>query len=126
MRPMIVEKHCPRCAIRRTVWLGQWGSFCHNCRLQWDFPAPAVEAGVGISQASRVETAAHAFSPAELTRLGHYRAAIRHGVYTDWPAMPEAGKFAQRAKALAAGTLRSPRWLARGQAPELGHGAGSP
>jgi hypothetical protein len=80
---MIVEKRCPRCAIRRTGWLGQWGSFCYNCRFQWDCPAPATEARASSGQSTPIETAGYSFSPAELMRLVNYRAAVRHGLYTD-------------------------------------------
>ena len=82
---MIVEGRCPRCAIRRTMWLGNWGSFCHNCRLQWNRSVTAGEAGASDSQVTPVDAAAHSFRPIELMRLAHYRAAIRHGMYTDWP-----------------------------------------
>ena len=75
----IQEGRCPRCGIRRTLTLGHWGSMCLNCRLHW-----------GSQASSDVATAAaawvhHPFTPAELVRLERYRAAIRAGLYTDWP-----------------------------------------
>ena len=76
----------------RVAW--SVGSFCHNCRLQWDCPVPASEARASGSRATLVETAAHSFSPSELMRLGHYREAFRHGLYTDWPAVAETRKSA--------------------------------
>ena len=68
----IVERTCPRCTIKRTVQWGRWGAFCFNCRLHLD----------GTASSS---TMAYRFQPAELVRLKLYRAAIAHGVYSDWP-----------------------------------------
>ncbi|HYY89767.1 MAG TPA: hypothetical protein VFA49_13290 [Chloroflexota bacterium] len=70
---MIQEQRCPRCAIRRTVQYGGWGSICFNCRLRWrgDRPVELVTAT--------------AFSAAEWRRLEIYRAAVQAGFYTDWP-----------------------------------------
>jgi hypothetical protein len=83
-KPMTVqEKHCPRCGIKRTVWLGEWGSFCFNCRLRWGrgsgiAPQPAPTATVSPQRFEGL-------LPAELARLATYRAAVRAGFYTDWP-----------------------------------------
>ena len=97
VQPMIVERRCPRCAICRTMRLGQWGSFCHNCRLQWDRSVTAAEAVASASQVTPVDAAAYSFRPVELMRLTHYRAAIRHGLYTDWPAVAEKQTLGSRA-----------------------------
>jgi hypothetical protein len=32
-----------------------------------------------------LETTPYRFQEAELLRLQHYRAAIRHGLFTEWP-----------------------------------------
>jgi len=87
----IVERRCPRCAIRRTLWLAEWGAFCCNCRLQWRNPAPTCD-----GKAPANATTADAFEPAELLRLELYRAAIREGIYTDWPATPPGAPSSTR------------------------------
>jgi hypothetical protein len=76
---MIVEKRCPRCGIRRTRWLGNWGWFCYNCRVHWH--ADAEQA----STRPLPEAPAYHFRQVDLVRLQHYRAAIRWGLFTDWP-----------------------------------------
>jgi len=80
----IIERRCPRCAIRRTVSLGEWGAYCWNCRHQWDIP---LRPG-NIDRTER--TSAFPFEPAELVRLERYRVAICKGIYTDWPAATPA------------------------------------
>jgi hypothetical protein len=81
---LIQERPCPRCAIRRTVRLAAGGSFCFNCRLQWSTrqiaraqPAPRMTVLTLTSQSLTV---------AEWARLVIYRAAVRAGFYSDWPA----------------------------------------
>jgi hypothetical protein len=73
MRPgyLIQERACPRCAIRRTVRLGQGGSLCFNCHFQWT-PEP-----VALGPSGWV------FERAERARLEIYRAAVRAGFYND-------------------------------------------
>ena len=79
----IVEQRCPRCAIRRTLSLGEWGAFCCNCRLQWNAPARTRD----IDFRTRTADAnPQPFEHAELARLERYRMAIERGIYTDWPA----------------------------------------
>ena len=80
---VIQQSRCPRCAIRRTVRLGARGAFCFNCRLQWDTERAAHQ---GMKAAgSTPPPLQHPFVPAELIRLERYRAAIRAGLYSDWP-----------------------------------------
>jgi hypothetical protein len=80
----IQELACPRCAIRRTVHLMDGSSFCFNCRVQWS-AQPTADA-----RAVRGTIAPPAlpvlFGPADQARLAIYRAAVRGGFYTDWPA----------------------------------------
>lgn len=83
----IVERTCPRCAIKRTVRWGESGALCFNCRLHWDCTpssTAAINKGSGGSTAER--TMQYPFRPAELLRLKSYRAAIHNGVYSDWQA----------------------------------------
>jgi hypothetical protein len=78
----IQERRCPRCAIRRTINLAHWGTFCFNCRLQWGTQGAAEVAAV------EAPLARYQFTPAELARLEAYRGAVRAGLYTDWPRLP--------------------------------------
>jgi hypothetical protein len=81
---LIREQACPRCAIRRTVHFATGTSFCFNCRLQW--PAPAV-----LRKSDPLPLPVpQPFGLAEQARLAHYRAAVRAGFYTDWPAAQAA------------------------------------
>ena len=77
----IEERRCPRCHIKRTVRLGAWGSVCFNCRRPLD-ATPTIAEPIAPSPRE-------VFTPAELARLGSYRAAILAGLYTDWPAEAE-------------------------------------
>jgi hypothetical protein len=68
---MIQEKACPRCAIKRTLWIvGRDLSVCFNCRFVWD------------GTCSRPDLP-YKFTPAELFRLRLYRLAVQAGLYTD-------------------------------------------
>ena len=87
----IVERRCPRCAIKRTVQLAEWGGFCFNCRLQLDVPARVAEVASTAQREAPDQTAAYAFDAAELVRLERYRAAIQRRIYTDWPSTRHAG-----------------------------------
>ena len=78
----IMDQQCPRCGIRRTADLQNWGLFCFNCRLRWCSSTPAAEAAA--FQVVSLEPP-HPFGPHELLRLERYRAAIRAGLFTDWP-----------------------------------------
>jgi hypothetical protein len=82
---MISHVRCPRCGIDRTADLGTWGRFCFNCRL------PIHRAPTAQPEA----TETYAFKPQELVRLERYRAAIRQGFYTDWPAEEQADRQAE-------------------------------
>lgn len=84
---IIMDQRCPRCAIRRTADLRNWGYFCFNCRLRWCSPASATEAAV--IHAASLESPPHPFGPRELLRLERYRAAIQAGFFTDWPVAQE-------------------------------------
>ena len=79
----VQERQCPRCSIRRTLRYGGASSFCANCRLQWDAAPASASSRVQAWPAPRL--AAYPFTPRELDRLGIYRAAVRAGLYTDWP-----------------------------------------
>jgi hypothetical protein len=68
---VIEERVCPRCQILRTVRFGRT-LFCFNCR--WSSEAATVAPAPSDS---------YAFSPEDLARLRVYRAAVRHGFYTD-------------------------------------------
>jgi hypothetical protein len=76
---IIEERRCPRCGNRRTARVGTWGLICFNCRLHLDAAWP------GVPGESCPEPATHSFTPAELARLERYRAAVRAGLYSDWP-----------------------------------------
>jgi hypothetical protein len=70
-------RHCPRCAIRRTVRVGSdVRSFCFNCRYRWDPRTP------GSIEPVRVAAEA-IFTPDELARLRVYRRAVQAGFYSD-------------------------------------------
>jgi hypothetical protein len=77
---LIQERTCPRCGIRRTIRLrGSDASLCMNCHLQWDGSGPTS----GPAAALPAVDPAYPFSGRELTRLQRYRAAVRHGFYSD-------------------------------------------
>jgi len=78
---VIVERPCPRCAIRRSVRFGQLGSYCFNCSFRWNVLASATPIALPV----HVDVAEFAFRPAELGRLEVYRAAVRVGFYNEWP-----------------------------------------
>jgi hypothetical protein len=42
----IQERTCPRCAIKRTLNVFAWGSFCCNCKLQWYPQAASPDTGL--------------------------------------------------------------------------------
>lgn len=67
MHSMTIQpRACPQCGIRQTTRLGRSSTnFCFNCRWHWQGDT-------------------HHFSPGELARLEIYRAAVRHGFYTDF------------------------------------------
>ena len=63
---------CPRCAIKRTARVDAGWFICFNCRLQWGEHAPTP-------------AAARLFGATERARLEAYRAAVRAGLFSDWP-----------------------------------------
>jgi hypothetical protein len=77
---MIQEQPCPRCATRRTVCMGHWGSICFNCRLHWD----ARESSGTRATARAPSPPTAALVPADRERLEIYRAAVLAGFYSDW------------------------------------------
>ena len=79
----VQEQRCPRCGIKRTAWLGEWGSFCFNCRLRWGDRSEVARPPALPSMAAPQPPPW--FGPAEVVRLAVYRAAVRAGFYTDWP-----------------------------------------
>jgi len=79
----IVERRCPRCAIRRTAELRGWGRFCFNCRLRWGAQMQLTDNADAETRDVGVEPP-YMFGPAELLRLERYRGAVRNGVYSDW------------------------------------------
>jgi hypothetical protein len=80
---LIQEQHCPRCAIRRTVHLADGSSFCFNCRLHWSVCMTAYPAE--DHTLSTPPPPLQPFTGPEQVRLMKYRAAVRAGLYTDWP-----------------------------------------
>jgi hypothetical protein len=81
---VIEEQSCPRCANRRTVRVADGSSFCFNCRLQWSVQdAAGGPAARGAAASGRQP---EPFGLAEQARLTIYRAAVRAGFYSDWPA----------------------------------------
>jgi hypothetical protein len=70
----IQERPCPGCGVPRTLRLWGGQSLCANCRRQW----------LVRSRQSRTHTVAE-FTPNEVTRLTHYRDAVAHGLYSEWP-----------------------------------------
>jgi hypothetical protein len=81
---------CPRCGILRTGHrIYSTLSFCFNCQLLWE---PSEEPGPRIAE----QIASYAFCAEELVRLQAYRAAVRMGFFTDWPAEP--GKLTNQAR----------------------------
>ena len=83
----IVEFRCPRCAIRRTARLGEWGRFCFNCRLRWHGEVAPADAALAPHTVPFAATR-YPFGPHELRRLEWYRAAIQNGLYGDWSLLP--------------------------------------
>jgi hypothetical protein len=77
---MIEETRCPRCGIRRLGKFPPWGKYCFNCRLR----LTDARTGLPPNTAAAVEPA-YPFTQAERLRLERYRAAIRAGLYSDWP-----------------------------------------
>ena len=80
----IQQQCCPRCAIKRTLWRGERGSFWWNCRLQWGSRSDGARQPTPTSAAAPWRP--DHFGPAELVRLAIYRAAVRTGFYSDWRA----------------------------------------
>jgi hypothetical protein len=87
---MLIElKACPRCGNARTVRLRRELSLCVNCKLQWSPRAgpagpDAIAARARVSRVTDHRTPlAYPFTPRELRRLTHYRAAVAAGFYTD-------------------------------------------
>jgi hypothetical protein len=81
---VVQERSCPRCAIRRTVRLADGSSFCFNCRHQWPTQQVAGDhTGRGLAAPSPPP---EPFGLTERARLAIYRAAVRAGFYSDWPA----------------------------------------
>lgn len=83
----IQYQSCPRCAIRRTVSVGDGSSFCFNCRLQWRLLRDHSVCAL-TSSAFGVERV----DPIQQARFAIYRSAVRAGFYTDVlasPAMPD-------------------------------------
>jgi hypothetical protein len=71
---------CPRCAVLRTLRLGDGRSLCCNCRLQWDPAAPRSPLHAPDSD----DSLPYAFTPLELARLATYRVAVQAGFFSDW------------------------------------------
>ena len=71
---------CPRCAVLRTLRLGDGRSICCNCRYQWDPAAPRTP----LHSPDSDDSLPYAFTPRELARLATYRAAIQAGFFSDW------------------------------------------
>src|SRR5919202_1173123 len=68
---------CPRCAVPRTLRLGDGRSMCCNCKLQWE---PSARTPL---HAPDPDSLPYPFSPRELARLAVYRAAVQAGYYSD-------------------------------------------
>ncbi|MBV9582825.1 MAG: hypothetical protein JO057_29935 [Chloroflexi bacterium] len=79
----IRQQSCPRCAIRRTAHLADGSGFCFNCRLRWSGQHAASQSAVPPRNAA--PPSPEPFSPAAWARLEMYRAAVRAGLYSDWP-----------------------------------------
>jgi hypothetical protein len=69
---------CPRCAVPRTLRLGDGRSMCCNCKLQWEPLPPRTPL-----HAPDPDSLAYLFSPRERARLAVYRAAVQAGYYSD-------------------------------------------
>ena len=69
---------CPRCAVPRTLRLGDGRSMCCNCKLQWERFPPRTPLHAPDS-----DSLPYPFSPQELARLAIYRAAVQAGCYGD-------------------------------------------
>jgi hypothetical protein len=78
----IQERACPLCHVNRTFRLWR-GSLCANCKHQFQFDAPSANARRTPISHSRV-SALH-LGPDAIARLNAYRAAVAHGLYTDYP-----------------------------------------
>jgi hypothetical protein len=76
----IQERRCPHCAVPRTFRLWGGRSLCANCRCQWSTGKPTYS-----PRHDEAEFTAAGFTTEELARLRIYRAAVAHGLYTDWP-----------------------------------------
>jgi hypothetical protein len=81
---LIQELSCPRCTIRRTMGLANGNSFCFNCRFQW--PTQPVAGDHAARAMIAPPQPSEPFGVAEQARLAIYRAAVRAGFYSDWPA----------------------------------------
>jgi hypothetical protein len=81
---MIQEQACPRCAIKRTLYVtGRQLSICMNCRFLWSVGGP-THTWSEQPERDRIETD-YQFTPAELARLAIYRDAVDGGLYTEFP-----------------------------------------
>jgi hypothetical protein len=86
---VIEERACPRCGNLRTVRLRRELSMCWNCKLQWSPIPVSSDGGAIVAPADVVPETEHTsqldypFTPRELQRLAHYRAAVIAGFYTD-------------------------------------------
>jgi hypothetical protein len=99
---LIQEQTCPRCAIRRTVRLAAGGCFCFNCRLQWS--TRQIAGAQPVARTTTPMLAARPLTVAERARMAIYRAAVRAGFYSDWP----AGSATQHAPILLAISILEP------------------
>jgi hypothetical protein len=70
---------CPQCGFRRVVQRGPRAYVCFQCRHSWseEIPAARRELAAGDLLVN--------FSIDQRALLNAYRAAIRAGLYTDWP-----------------------------------------
>jgi hypothetical protein len=84
---MVEEQRCPRCGIKRTVQLSTWGRFCFNCRTRF-----GLSVAEWPQRLVRTEKPEYGFSPDELLRLEHYRAAIAAAFFTEWPELSYSTK----------------------------------
>ena len=79
---MLIEQiPCPRCGIARTVRVRKALSMCWNCKLQWSPEGNVLATGPTAPTPGYED--AYAFTPSELSRLAHYRAAVAAGFYTE-------------------------------------------
>ena len=68
---------CPRCGHSPVVQRARDAYVCYQCRFGWTPGTPVTHSEV---------FSLRLFSAPERERLVSYRAAIRAGVYSDWPA----------------------------------------